>query len=162
MRTISALAVALGVCAGCAVPAGPPMPVATGAPLDDSMACRNIVGQAEIDGVTQQISAYACRQADGTWQVQQGADGTAAAIYPLAVYPYYPYYDPWWYWGPPVSIGIGASFVFVDRFHHFHHVDHMHFGQPNNGYRSRGGGFHGMGGGGHFWGGGMSGGGRSH
>lgn len=28
------------------------------------------------------------------------------------------YYDPW-YW-TPVGVGFGASFIFVDRFHHAH------------------------------------------
>ncbi|MDB5787109.1 MAG: hypothetical protein JWQ50_7024 [Caballeronia mineralivorans] len=44
-------------------------------------------------------------------------------VYPVAAYPY-----PG---GPPLFIGVGASFIFVDRFHHFNHfhqMDHDHFG----------------------------------
>ncbi|AXF00246.1 hypothetical protein [Paraburkholderia hospita] len=144
MRTLFGLGATLCVCAGCAVPASPP--VAAQEALNDQMTCRNIVGQAEIDGTTQQISGLACQQPDGTWQIQQGGDA-AAVVYPI---PAYPYYDPW-YWGPPVAVGFGASFVFVDRFHHFHHMNHVHWGRPGGGFHGTGG-MHGWGGG-HTWGG---------
>lgn len=105
-----------------------------------SINCRAIVGQAEIDGTIQQIVGRACLQSDGTWQIVQSADGSVL-WYPLAAYPYP---DPW-YWGPPFFVGAGASFIFVDRFHHFHHfhrfdrfhrfdhfnqMDHGRFGTP--------------------------------
>ncbi|AUT70224.1 MULTISPECIES: hypothetical protein [Paraburkholderia] len=144
MRTLFGLGATLCVCAGCAVPASPP--VAAQEALNDQMICRNIVGQAEIDGTTQQISGLACQQPDGTWQIQQGGDA-AAVVYPI---PAYPYYDPW-YWGPPVAVGFGAPFVFVDRFHHFHHMNHVHWGRPGGGFHGTGG-MHGWGGG-HTWGG---------
>ncbi|WP_223957404.1 hypothetical protein [Paraburkholderia sabiae] len=150
MRTLPGFGATLCVCAGCAVPASPP--VAAQEPLNDQMTCRTVVGQAEIDGTMQQISGVACQQPDGTWQIQQGSDAAdAAVVYPI---PAYPYYDPW-YWGPPVAVGFGASFVFVDRFHHFHHMNHVHWGRPGGGMMGHGGfhgGFHGNGGT-HTWGG---------
>ncbi|MFP3566554.1 hypothetical protein [Paraburkholderia sp. SIMBA_030] len=92
------------------------------APSNDTPPCRIVAGQAEIDGVMQQITGRACLQPDGSWQMVEG-DGTALASYPAPVY----YYDPW-YWGPPVVFGGGVSFVFVDRFHHHHHMDHVRMG----------------------------------
>lgn len=91
--------------------------------------CRPVTGQAEIDGAMQQISGWACRQPDGTWQIMQD-NGGGADLYPATAYPYpYAYYDPW-FWGAPVVFGVGASFVFVDRFHHFHPMGHMRFNHP--------------------------------
>ncbi len=87
----------------------------------DSTNCRAVVGQAEIDGTMQQIVGRACLQSDGTWQIVQSPDGSVL-WYPVAAYPYP---DPWW-WGPPIFIGAGVSFIFVDHFHHFHHFDHFH------------------------------------
>ncbi|HWT35036.1 MAG TPA: hypothetical protein VN289_02080 [Paraburkholderia sp.] len=143
MRTFTGLGATLCVCAGCAALASPP--VAAQEPPDDQATCRNVVGQAEIDGTMQQISGLACRQPDGTWQIEQGSD---AVVYTI---PAYPYYDPW-YWGPPVAVVVGTSFVFVDRFHHVHHLNHVHWGRAG-GMTGRGaGGMHtwnGMGGGGH-------------
>ncbi|MEN8513004.1 hypothetical protein [Burkholderia sp. RS02] len=127
--------------------------------------CRAVVAQADIDGTEQQIVGRACLQSDGTWRIVQSDDGSVL-WYPAAAYPYP---DPW-YWGPPLFIGAGVSFIFVDRFRHFHHFDHVdhfnrmdhrHFGMPV------GSGFHRgpfIGGGGHGFGGmhrfgGMSGGG---
>jgi hypothetical protein len=129
--------------------------------------CRDVSGNAEIDGRQQPFTGLACRQPDGTWRIQESddePDDNGGAAYsapdgaPYAVgpdgapydpyygygYPYpYPYpYDP--FWGPPFLFGFGASFVFVDRFHHFHHIDHVHFGHPggfaHGGFRH---GFHG-------------------
>jgi hypothetical protein len=106
----------------------------------DRTDCRAFIGQAEIDGTMQQIVGRACRQSDGTWQIVQSPDGSV----PWYAIGAYPYRDPW-YWGPPIFIGGGASFIFVDRFHHFHHfrhfdhfdhfdhfhqMDHNHFGAP--------------------------------
>lgn len=84
--------------------------------------CRQVTGQAEIDGVMQPISGLACLQADGTWQLVQNLDGSW--VIPESDYAYY--YGPSWYWVPGVVVGVGASFVFVDHFHHFHHFDHDH------------------------------------
>ncbi len=106
--------------------------------------CRAIAGQAEIDGTMQQIVGRACLQSDGTWRIVQSDDGSVLT-YPIADYPYA---DPW-YLGPPLFIGVGVGFIFVDRFHHFHR--YSHFNQMNH-YHGRGGyagGFHG---GGHMYG----------
>ncbi|MEM5368806.1 hypothetical protein V4C53_22590 [Paraburkholderia azotifigens] len=147
MRTFTGLGAALCVCAGCAALAS--SPVAAQEPPDNQATCRNVVGQAEIDGTLQQISGLACLQPDGTWQIEQGSD--AAVGYPI---PAYPYYDPW-YWGPPVAVAVGTSFVFVDRFHHVHHLNHVHWGRTGGMMGHGSGGMHmwngrgGMGGGGH-------------
>lgn len=111
----------------------------------DSTNCRAVVGQADIDGTTQQIVGRACLQSDGTWQIVQGQDGSVL-WYPVADYPYL---DPWW-WGPPVFIGAGVSLIFVDRFHHFHHFDHYHLMDRGRFRVPVGAGFHrgGFGGGG--------------
>jgi surface antigen len=126
-------------------------------PPDDSANCRAVAGQAEIDGTMQQIIGRACLQPDGTWQMVQSPEGNVL-WYPLAAYPY----PDAWYWGPPLFIGVGASFFFVDHFHHFHHFDHFnHFHQMDHNHfgRPMGAGFH-SGGmhGGQFSGGGMHGG----
>jgi surface antigen len=126
---------------------------AAGADVDSGANCRAVAGQADVDGSTQQVVGRACLQSDGTWQIVESPDGSML-VYPVA---YYPYPDPW-YWGPPLFIGAGVSFIFVDRFHHhshfnhFHQMGHMHVGAP------MGSGFHGgpsrFGGGSHaFWGG---------
>ena len=167
MRNFIGLGVVLCSCVACATPmASPP---GQAGPLNDttttsavSPTCRMVNGTADIDGTTQNISGLACKQPDGTWQIQQQDAGVDMGdVYPPPPYPYYPYYDPWFY-GPPVAFGFGASFVFVDRFHHFHHMDHVHVG-PRGGFRR---GFHGAGGfhGGNafFGGGGFHGGGGGH
>ncbi|TDN61277.1 hypothetical protein [Paraburkholderia sp. BL10I2N1] len=90
--------------------------------------CRAVVGQAEIDGTGQQVVGRACLQPDGTWQFVQSPDGNVM-WYPVATYPYS---DPWW-WGPPLFISWGVSFIFVDNSHRFHRfnkfrqLDHNHF-----------------------------------
>lgn len=135
---------AVFVCAG----------LAASAPLfaqsfDDSMSsdtqssCRAIAGQAEIDGTMQQIVGRTCLQDDGTWRIVESDDGSVLT-YPIAEYPYV---DPW-YVGPPVFIGVGVGFIFVDRFHHFHRYNH--FNQMNH-YHVRGGHAGGFHGGGHMY-----------
>jgi len=119
----------------------------------DSANCRAIAWQTEIDGTMQQIVGRACLQPDGTWQIVQSPDGSVL-MYPVAAYPYP---DPW-YWGPPLFIGVGASFIFVDRFHHFHHFDHFHQMDHNHFGVRFGEGFHH----GPFPGGGMHGFGEMH
>ena len=111
--------------------------------VDEGARCRAVVAQAEIDGTEQQIVGRACRQSDGSWQMEQSSDGSIV-WYPDTGYPY----DDPWYWGPAVFVGTGASFVFIDRFHHHHHFDHFgHFGHFNGVAHGRigvpmGGGFH--------------------
>lgn len=111
--------------------------------------CRAVSAQAEIDGTMQEVTGRACRQPDGTWQLVRDTPDGNVLVYPAAVYPY----PDLWYWGPPLFIGVGAGFVFVDhfhRFHHFGHVDHDRFGAPHGmgfGRRPFGGGrMHGPGG----------------
>ena len=124
----------LCLCLACAAPAA----VAQG--MSDGVAyaappCQSIVAQAEIDGTMQQISALACLQPDGTWQIVQG-DANALVLYP--------YYDPW-YWGGFVTV-VGGSFVFIDRFHHRHPMDRVHFNHASYSMGVRSGGWHGAGG----------------
>ncbi|WP_322052751.1 hypothetical protein [Paraburkholderia bannensis] len=96
----------------------------------DSGTCRAVIESAEIDGAMQEIAGRACLQSDGTWQIVRDADGTTL-WYPVASYPY-TYVDPWW-WDPPIFLGVGINFVFVDRLHHFHHFDHFaHFSPVGN------------------------------
>jgi surface antigen len=120
--------------------------------VDSGTTCRAVAGQAEIDGSMQQVVGRACLQSDGTWQIVEDTDGSTL-VYPVAFYPY----PDQWYWGPPLFIGAGVSFVFVDRFHHHYHFDHfhqmghMHVGAPvgfgfHGGPARFGGGMHG------FWG----------
>ncbi|MFV8670082.1 hypothetical protein ACNRC9_13850 [Ralstonia pseudosolanacearum] len=109
----------LGVCA-CAI--AQDIPVGT---------CRPMVGQAEIDGVMQQVSGTACLQPDGTWQM---ADGTTVAY---AGPPYF--VDDTWYWAPGGVVF--GSVIFIDRFHHAHHMHHAFFRHDGGGF-GRGGGFH--------------------
>ena len=91
-----------------------------GPPIDTST-CRDVSGQAEVDGVMQPLTALACQQPDGTWVFVPGDDESWAV--PGYAYSYEPYsYEPW-YWGP---VGFGGAFVFFDEFHrhHHHHFDH--------------------------------------
>lgn len=126
-------ALCLGLCLGMACTA----PVAAQAMPDDATGaappCRNIVGQTQIDGTMQQITGLACQQPDGTWQVVQ-SDDAALPLYPALAYPYY---DPW-YWGGFVTV-VGGSFIFIDRFHHHYHMDHVHFGHGSYGWHGNGG-----------------------
>jgi hypothetical protein len=167
MRNFIGLGMVLFSCVACTTPmASQP---AQADPLNDTTAttavsptCRMVNGTADIDGATQNISGLACKQPNGTWQIQQQDSGVDMGdVSPPPPYPYYPYYDPWFY-GPPVAFGFGGSFVFVDRFHHFHHMDHVRAG-PRGGFR---GGFHGGSGfhgeEGFFRGGGFHGGGGGH
>jgi len=119
------------LCAACAAPVAAQSDA--NAPGDAAPTCRLVAGQAEIDGVMQQINGRACLQPDGTWQIVEGDTG---AQY-LADQPVY-YYDPW-YWGPPVVYGGGVSFIFIDRFHHHHHMDHVHFVHGTSGMGGHGG-----------------------
>ena len=123
-----------------------------GADVDSGTPCRAVLGQADIDGSTQQVVERACLQSDGTWQIVESPDDSVL-VYPVG---YYPYPDQW-YWGPPLFIGAGVSFIFVDRFHHhfhadhFHQMSHVHVGAPmgsgfHGGPSRSGGGMHG------FWG----------
>jgi surface antigen len=142
MRNILGIGTALVAGFGCAAPVAS-QTAAYDAQPPEAAPCRDIAGQAEIDGVMQPIVGRACLQPDGTWRIAQDSGAVVAA--PVLAYPYYgPWYWGPWYWGPPV-VGVGASFVFVDRFHHFHHRDHDRFGRPDRGLPGLGGGFRGPG-----------------
>ncbi|MFM0740528.1 hypothetical protein PQQ51_25080 [Paraburkholderia xenovorans] len=148
-RFSAGLGVGLGgllVCAGCAAQVNAntdDADVATAAAVaqpNDSPTCRLVAGQAEIDGVMQPVTGRACLQPDGSWQIVEGDEG-AQALAPAPVY----YYDPW-FWGPPVAFVGGVSFVFVDRFHHFHRMDHVRYSRGSYGMGIGGhGGWHGAG-----------------
>jgi len=92
-----------------------------GPPIDSST-CRDVSGQAEIDGIMQPYTGRACRQPNGTWVFVNGYGQSW-------VMPDYAYdYEPW-YFGPPVLFGGG--FIFFDEFHRHHHhhrFDHDRFG----------------------------------
>lgn len=107
----------------------------------DMSTCRDVSTQIEIDGAMQPVLGRACLQPDGNWMLVGAYDGSAS-------YPYVYGYGPW-YWGGPILIG--GSFVFVDRFHHFHHRNGGF--RPGMGRRPAGMGHGWHGGGG--WGGGM-------
>lgn len=161
MRTLIGLGIVLGSCVACTTPVASQSSLAdpslgTTGVAAASPACRSVNTSAVIDGATRNLTGLACPQPDGSWQIQQpGAGGDPEAAVPpsYADYAIYPYYDPWFY--GPWAYGFGGSFVF---FHHFHRVDHGHFG-GYGGYRNgyhHGGGFHGGGfhGGSSFHGGG--------
>jgi hypothetical protein len=122
----------LAACAGCTTPVATQTAAIPGSPgpLNDPIVCRTIVGQADIDGTPQRIVGNACRQPDGSWQI----DTDQAVLYPAYPYPDAWYYDPWLVW-PTAVFGVGGSFVFFDHFHHFHH--HPGHGGP---WHGRGGG----------------------
>ena len=138
MRKILVLGAVLGACAGCTTPVATQTAAAPGSvgTMNDQLVCRTIVGQADIDGTPQRIVGNACRQPDGSWQI----DTDEAVLYPA--YPYWDpwYYDPWLIW-PTAVIG-GGSFVFFDHFHHHHH-DHPGSAGP---WHGRGGTMHHAGG----------------
>jgi surface antigen len=119
MRNHLGLGTALFVGFLCAAPDVAQADVTTTSPPVGT--CREVTGQAEIDGVRQSISGLACLRQDGIWQIVQNW------VIPSDDYAYY--YGPGyrngpWYWGH-ITVGGGTSFVFVDRFHHFHHFDHV-------------------------------------
>jgi hypothetical protein len=118
MRTFLGSVIVSGTLAICSLSVGAQQ--VTGSP-----ACRPVTGTADIDGTAQQISGLACQQPDGTWQIQQGESDTL--VYPVTAWPtYVDYYGPWYGWWPPVVIG--ASFVFVDRFHHVYPMHRVYYG----------------------------------
>lgn len=117
MRKLSFTGLLCAMLAGCTTPAASQQ-------MADMPVCRMVTGTADIDGTPQQISGLACQQPDGSWQIMQGDNETL--VYPNTV----DYYDaPWYGVWPPFFVG--ASVVFVDRFHHFHHMDHVHAGAPD-------------------------------
>src|SRR5258708_3709919 len=110
MRNFIGLGMVLCSCVAFATPMasqpGPADPLnGTTTTLAASPTCRMVNGTADIDGATQNISGLACKQPDGTWQIQQQDTSVDMGdVSPPPPYPYYPYYDPWFY-GPPVAFG---------------------------------------------------------
>ncbi|WP_213301475.1 hypothetical protein [Paraburkholderia sacchari] len=129
MRNLSFTGLLCGLLAGCTTPVASQQAA-------DIPVCREVTGTADIDGTPQQVSGLACRQPDGSWRIVQGDYDTL--VYPDTV-DYYgaPWYGVW----PPFFVG--ASVVFVDRFHHFHHMDHVRAGEPGMRMTGMRGGFHG-------------------
>ncbi|MDR3382352.1 hypothetical protein [Cupriavidus basilensis] len=123
LGAVAALLAGLGLSAPAAAQA-----VAADAWNGDSSPCQQMAGQVEIDGYVQQVVGLACLQPDGSWQMVDSSGGAVAYGQPAY------YYDPW-YW-TPVGVGFGASFIFVDRFHHAHSMHRVFLPRP-------GGGFHG-------------------
>ena len=95
---------------------------------DYGIECRAVHGQVEIDGTMQPIIARACLQPDGTWQIVRDGPGDTVLVYPVDAYPY----PDLWYWGPPIYVGVGAGFFFVDHFHRFHHIERRDHGHPGS------------------------------
>jgi len=115
---------------------------------DMSGPCQEMTGQYDANGRLQLISGLACLQPDGTWQMVD-IYGAGGATYDD---PYYYGGDPW-YWAP---FGYGVV-IFIDRFHHVHHVSHAFMHRPGAGFHGGMGGFHGGMGGFHGNGGGFHG-----
>jgi hypothetical protein len=142
---IPVMAVAL-ICSSC-VSARPPPPLfsqVTGQVDPNSPNCRDYSAQATVDGKQQEIVGRACQQNDGSWSIAEGPAGQPlqlVTVYAPPPYTYYSDYDPW-LWGWPIGLSLGASVIFVDRDHRFHHVQ---FANRHNGF-----GFEGIRGG--FWG----------
>jgi hypothetical protein len=133
MRKSTLCAALTLLCGGCAIE--PPAPPLAAAPPD----CRPITTTATIDGKPQEVKGFACRAADGTWQLT--APMADAPI--LLPSPYeYAWYDPLWgWWGPP--LGVDASFFFFgpgrfDRFHRFVHRDRGFVHHEGFSHRMRG------------------------
>jgi hypothetical protein len=146
--------------------------------------CQDYDVSVTIAGKPTKAHDHACQQPDGSWQITQTTPGlpdqvfnvppppanappppgTGTAAPPPAAsgyyYPYpYPYPYPYsYYWADPWAYGLffaGGSFIFVDRFHHFHHNHNafVHAGM-HNGFAGRGAAMgHGGHGGGHGGGG---------
>lgn len=94
--------------------------LATGMAQD--VPCRQIAGQAEIDGMVQLITGLACLQPDGTWQlVDNGGYGYGdVPVYAVPPGYYASYAAPYW---APYGVGV----VFIDRFRQFHPMHHVMF-----------------------------------
>ncbi|NMV39453.1 hypothetical protein [Ralstonia insidiosa] len=125
MKRLTVLMTALMSFGICACATAQDVPVGT---------CQPMVGQTEINGVMQEVQGTACLQPDGTWQMVDTDGSPVTFVSP-------PYYvDDTWYWGGPVFFG---SVIFVDRFHHVHHMRGAFFHHDGRGFARGGGGFHG-------------------
>lgn len=74
-RLIPAVAL-IALCAGCAQPPPPPPPamisqLIASVPADNPN-CREYTAPATVDGQPQQLVGRACRQADGSWRMEEG------------------------------------------------------------------------------------------
>jgi hypothetical protein len=138
------------ICSSCALaPPSPPLfSQVTSQVAPDSPNCRDYSAQATVDGKQQEIIGRACQQDDGSWRIAEGPSGQPVqfvTVYAPPPYDYYSYYDPW-LWGWPIGLSLGASVLFVDRDHRFHHVQfaNRHDGFGFGGIRGGFGGFGGM------------------
>jgi len=100
------------LCGACAV-APPPEPVAAVPAVPPE--CRSITTTATIDGRPQEVKGFACRAADGSWQLTPSLEQPIYLLPPEE----YAYYQPAWGWWP--LFGPSADFFFVQpHFDHFH------------------------------------------
>lgn len=116
--------------------------------------CREIAGQASIDGQLQLIQGLACLQSDGTWQIVQGEYGAVATVppspdsypggypegysgtypggssggypggYPDTVAPYAP--PPGYVYGYPAPLVLGPPIAVGAAFFFFDRAHHRH------------------------------------
>jgi hypothetical protein len=148
MRPIMLLAGVILTCAAC-VPYTPAEPVFSQIATQPDPAdpnCREYSAQVIIEGREQAVVGRACRQTDGSWRVVEGSPDQSiryVTTYVPPPYAYYPAYDLW-LWEPPIGLSLGASVVFVDRDHRFHHFrfagrrDGLRFGGLHEGSRFEG------------------------
>jgi hypothetical protein len=138
MRIIISITAVGLICSGCVSAPPPPMfsqIISQVAP--DSPNCRDYSAQVTVDGRQQEIVGRACQQDDGTWKISEGPAGQPAqlaTVYAPPPYDYYSNYDQW-LWGWPIGLSLGASVIFVDRDHRFHHFQ---FANRHNGFGFRG------------------------
>lgn len=148
MRQILPLAGVILICAGCTqyAPAEPVFSQIIARPDPANPNCREYSAQATIEGRPQVVVGRACQQADGSWRIAERSPGQPTQYvitYAPPPYAYYPPYDPW-LWGPPIGLSLGASVVFLDRDHRFHHFrfagrrDGFRFGGLHEGSRFEG------------------------
>jgi hypothetical protein len=122
MRQFASVVSFILACTGCVV-APEPQPLFSAVTSDvapDDPHCRDYRALATVDGQPQEIVGRACQQSDGSWRIVEGPSRAPPQM--LALYAPPPYaYNPW-LWDFPIGFSLGASVVFVDRQHHFHHM----------------------------------------
>lgn len=94
-----------------------PVAAPAAAPAQANQNCREFQDTVTVGGTQQRAYGTTCQQADGSWHIVAPALASppptaVAAPAPVAVYPAYPYYYPYYgypaYYGP--SIGVGFRF----------------------------------------------------
>jgi hypothetical protein len=132
-------AMAAGLLAGCASPAGSPSSAVSAAPNGPAMSqftstpvaglpeCKQYSATATIDGKPQPLNGEACRLPDGSWHIAEQPAGTTI-VYQTVYWPPTsdvaydacfddPYYGPCLY-DFPFGFSVGFP-VFIDIHHHF-------------------------------------------